>query len=255
MAMIVFIANIQLMTRSTNDECRTGPFEGFFVSSVEFCKHVKFDDRKDNKDRDNRTGTQGPPGPPGPQGPPGQNATQVIVNNIRDVITNQTLQCVLNTSVDPASIDCILPPPVLLANLNVTKNVQCRSTNGSPDNDAVCAYVLPNISPADYNMTVTGNNPIPSQFPGSSSGTIVLLGAGDYVVDEEFADLSQLQDDLNALSIIQTANVDAGSDCTGNFGPIREFLNANGTISAGESQLCAITNTITVVGGTVPPSG
>ena len=21
-------------------ECRTGPFEGFFVSSVEFCKHV-----------------------------------------------------------------------------------------------------------------------------------------------------------------------------------------------------------------------
>jgi hypothetical protein len=50
-------------------ECRTGPFEGFFVSSVEFCKHVKFDDRKDN----NRTGTQGPPGP---QGPPGLNGTQ-----------------------------------------------------------------------------------------------------------------------------------------------------------------------------------
>ena len=25
-------------------ECRTGPFEGFFVSSVEFCKHIKFDD-------------------------------------------------------------------------------------------------------------------------------------------------------------------------------------------------------------------
>ena len=27
-------------------ECRTGPFEGFFVSSVEFCKHVKFDDKR-----------------------------------------------------------------------------------------------------------------------------------------------------------------------------------------------------------------
>ena len=39
-------------------ECRTGPFEGFFVSSVEFCKHVKFDkdDRKDHdRDRDNKT--------------------------------------------------------------------------------------------------------------------------------------------------------------------------------------------------------
>ena len=55
-------------------ECRTGPFEGFFVSSVEFCdaKHVKKD--KDRDRDDNRTGTQGPPGPAGPQGiqgPPG----------------------------------------------------------------------------------------------------------------------------------------------------------------------------------------
>ena len=50
-------------------ECRTGPFEGFFVGSVEFCKHVKFD--KDDSKRDNRTVTQGPPDPEGPQGPPG----------------------------------------------------------------------------------------------------------------------------------------------------------------------------------------
>ena len=57
-------------------ECRTGPLEGFFVSSVEFCKHVKFD--KDDR-KDNRTGTQGPPGPQGPQGiqgPIGPNGTQ-----------------------------------------------------------------------------------------------------------------------------------------------------------------------------------
>jgi hypothetical protein len=54
-------------------ECRTGPFEGFFVSSVEFCKQIKFEDKRDHKDRDNnRTGTQGPPGP---QGPPGVNGT------------------------------------------------------------------------------------------------------------------------------------------------------------------------------------
>jgi hypothetical protein len=67
-------------------ECRTGPFEGFFVSSVEFCKHIKFDDkdRKDIRDRDNRTGTQGPSGPPGPpgetgpQGPPGATGSQGI---------------------------------------------------------------------------------------------------------------------------------------------------------------------------------
>ena len=34
----------QYPTEDKKYECRTGPFEGFFVSSVEFCKHVKFDD-------------------------------------------------------------------------------------------------------------------------------------------------------------------------------------------------------------------
>ena len=70
----------QYPTQYKKYECRTGPFEGFFVSSVEFCKHVKFDD-KDRKDTsvDNRTGTQGPPGPQGIQGiqgPIGHNGTQ-----------------------------------------------------------------------------------------------------------------------------------------------------------------------------------
>ncbi len=51
-------------------ECRTGPFEGFFVSSVEFCKHIKFDKDDNRKDiRDNQTGPQGPPGPQGPLEP------------------------------------------------------------------------------------------------------------------------------------------------------------------------------------------
>ena len=36
----------QYPTDDKKYECRTGPFEGFFVSSVEFCKHVKFDDKK-----------------------------------------------------------------------------------------------------------------------------------------------------------------------------------------------------------------
>ncbi len=63
-------------TDNNKYECQKGPLEGFFVSSVEFCKHNKFDDK--NRDRDNnQTGTQGPPGPTGaigpqgPQGPPG----------------------------------------------------------------------------------------------------------------------------------------------------------------------------------------
>ena len=66
---MMIINIVKYPTKEKKYECRTGPFEGFFVSSVEFCK-FKFDDRKDQS-RDNRTGTQGPPGPPGPQGPPG----------------------------------------------------------------------------------------------------------------------------------------------------------------------------------------
>jgi Collagen triple helix repeat (20 copies) len=60
----------QYPTDDKKYECRTGPFEGFFVSSVEFCKHIKFDKDNDRKDN-NRTGTQGPPGPQGPAGPQG----------------------------------------------------------------------------------------------------------------------------------------------------------------------------------------
>ena len=73
---IEVIANIQQTIKNMS---RTGPFEGFFVSSVEFCKHLKFDKDNDRKDisRDNRTGNQGSPGATGatgatgPQGPPG----------------------------------------------------------------------------------------------------------------------------------------------------------------------------------------
>ena len=64
-------------------ECRTGPLEGFFVSSVEFCKQVKFDnnDKDEKKDNDNITGIQGPPGPQGPAGP--KSKDQQEVNQVR----------------------------------------------------------------------------------------------------------------------------------------------------------------------------
>ena len=67
----------QYPTEDKKYECRTGPFEGFFVSSVEFCKFNKIDDKDDRKDS-NRTGTQGPPGPAGAQGPEGPPGPQGI---------------------------------------------------------------------------------------------------------------------------------------------------------------------------------
>ena len=75
------------LTDNNKYECQTGPLEGFFVSSVEFCKHIKFDDRKDNNRDNNQTGTQGPLGPAdpadpadpaGPAGPAGATGAQGI---------------------------------------------------------------------------------------------------------------------------------------------------------------------------------
>ena len=62
-------------TDNNKYECQTGPFEGFFVSSVEFCKHVKFDENK----RDIKTGPQGPQGPIGPPGPQGIQGIQGLI--------------------------------------------------------------------------------------------------------------------------------------------------------------------------------
>ena len=58
-------------TEENKYECQTGPFEGFFVGSVEFCKFNKFDDKDNDRKNNNKSGTQGPPGPQGPQGPQG----------------------------------------------------------------------------------------------------------------------------------------------------------------------------------------
>jgi hypothetical protein len=65
----------QYPTDDKKYECRTGPFEGFFVSSVEFCKHIKFDDKRD---RDVKVGPQGPQGPKGDTGATGPQGEQGI---------------------------------------------------------------------------------------------------------------------------------------------------------------------------------
>jgi len=91
-------------TKDKKYECRTGPFEGFFVSSVEFCDNKKFDDKRDHKDRDNKTGQQGPPGPQGPQGPqgiPGVNGTNGIngTNGVNGTDFDPCVACLLDALV------------------------------------------------------------------------------------------------------------------------------------------------------------
>ena len=140
----------QIPTDDKKYECRTGPFEGFFVSSVEFCKHGKFD--KDNDRKDNRTGTQGPPGPPGPpgatgpagpqgiqgiqgetgatgaagaQGPPGPLGSVRIVdgNNLTDVTTGTSIAtCDLNEKVIGGIYDFNVGDGERISNIDETVN-------------------------------------------------------------------------------------------------------------------------------------
>ena len=116
----------QYPTDDKKYECRTGPFEGFFVSSVEFCKHVKFDDRRDHNRDNNQTGAQGPPGPQGaigptgpaaPQGIPGTNGTQgpqgiagpsgiTFLNSTTAYLVNSTLTINNSTSFNTGRAIC-----------------------------------------------------------------------------------------------------------------------------------------------------
>jgi hypothetical protein len=72
--------------------------------------------------------------------------------------------------------------------------------------------------PFDFTMRVEGNNPSPSTFQGSSSGTTVTLGQGSYQVTE-----TTVADDY-------TPSFSSG---------------CSGTISAAQTQTCTVTNTFT----------
>src|SRR5439155_1638790 len=66
------------------------------------------------------------------------------------------------------------PPPVATTFLSVITNVD--NTNGGTK------------KPSDFTITVSGNNPKPDSFPGSSSGTSVTLLAGRYNVSSSTID-------------------------------------------------------------------
>jgi hypothetical protein len=95
--------------------------------------------------------------------------------------------------------------------LLVTKSIRCPV-------GAECA------DPSDFEITVSGNNPSPSSFKGSATGTEVTLGSGQYTVSE-----------------------------SGPTGYITSFLgdcvqdsptSASGNINAGETQDCDVVNTL-----------
>jgi hypothetical protein len=102
----------------------------------------------------------------------------------------------------------------------------------------------------------TDDNPIPPQFPGSESGTIVTLGAGNYVVSETVdnasleAEIEFLEAELKRIAggggirdyEITGPIISFTGDCTDVNPNNPRSTEATGTIGAGESQTCEIEN-------------
>ena len=240
-------------------ECRTGPFEGFFVGSVEFCKHIKFDDKDDRKDRDrdNKTGAQGPPGPQGPQGiqgPPGANGTQgppgIVNAELCPAGTDLENVYVLNGT---TAESCNFEPPST-GSLSVTKTVTCTPAIASLQ--PACAAIINGtglpagqITPDEFNITVTGNNPNPSSFNGSSTAVVVTLDPGPYnVTDIGYPSSSQALSAVIAQFPTITSivpNIIFTGNCDQILGASQT---ATGTIAAGDSQTCNIQNAFIING-------
>ena len=79
--------------------------------------------------------------------------------------------------------------------------------------------LAPLISPSDFTMHVNGNNPSPTDFPGSTPGVTVFLAPGPYAVTES----------IPPPTNFGTYSASYSSDCVG-------------TINAGESKECIVTN-------------
>ena len=115
-------------------------------------------------------------------------------------------------------------PTPTTGTLTVTKKTVC------PESD--CTSI--GISPTDFHITVTGDNPKPDSFVGSATGTEVTLGPGNYKVDEP--------DRCEGGSFV----------CVVIGGFTFVFLPAfvadcTGTINAGQTKDCVITNTLHAV--------
>lgn len=129
--------------------------------------------------------------------------------------------------------------------LTVTKEVRCDAPSGNPSNEEACAIIETLASfpePSDYQITVSGNNPNPSNFPGSSTGNPVEISAGEYTITESLPSLTALATEIreNVINILE-----ATGDCIP--GPENQnFTEATGIMTPGGSQTCHLINIVQV---------
>jgi hypothetical protein len=137
------------------------------------------------------------------------------------------------------------PPVEELATLKVSKAIPCFTNGPDPRFFEICDSIHAAISPDLFDISVSGNNPDPSSpFSGSSAGTDVTLGPGNYQISET-AD-SSVNTIINNLESTEGAVISDfesifNGDCTKQGDHF-----ATGTITEGETKHCVINNGFTV---------
>ena len=143
------------------------------------------------------------------------------------------------------------PPDNEDSNLVVNKAVSCQRGDNSGQSAQACRLInsgdngQPLITPDDFTITITGNNPIPSQSDGSVIPVIVNLEVGGYQVSET-ADPSLAQ-------TITNIEQGSGTDLTQSviFSGDCDAMTGEGTIAEGDLQICSLENVFTAT--IIPP--
>jgi hypothetical protein len=192
-------------------ECRTGPFEGFFVSSVEFCKFKfdKDDDRKDNKDHNNPPPTQNP---------------------ISNITINKELYVCNTAQQNPTNFTCGGPNSIIPLGPNSGKYIPCSET--------FCF-----VDASDFKVEVFKDIAL-AQLLSSVNNTINLAN-GNYIVTE-----GSLEDRIRHDTSCDVAGFDHFQLFTqerqGNVIFYEICVNykgeCSGTISDGETKECTVQN-------------
>jgi hypothetical protein len=138
-----------------------------------------------------------------------------------------------------------------LGNLIVTKSIRCDSELGIPSDTAVCKFVLENVDPGQFTITVTGTNSPPTKIQGSVNGTSISLSQGNYTISEDDFDTTDIENQLGETATV-TVSATADGDCTPQYLSLDVFKNATGTITDTNPQKCNIINTIEVTAGNGP---
>ena len=138
------------------------------------------------------------------------------------------------------------------ATLSVSKTMACRSEGGQPSDQAVCAYALASANfpkPSEFSITVSGNNPSPSEFQGSTTPVDVTIGAGDYQVSENGLNVDYFPILIEMRASSATNELSFTGNCVQDS---IQVSRADGSISSGGTQTCNLVNTIVLVNADVP---